>query len=182
MVLACTPKTRTRKKHFNDKSIRISIYSLEITYTIPSCLAPAMKIIIQEQDPADDHYAPYPRSPIIIQFCDSYPYFSLYDRKRFSFFNLPTTFPTACLTTPPAFSTSFLLCPIVTHTLNAGSFCQPNGLLCPFAGGSGTVLTRATRTPFARHYRRISISHPPESQRIANIPHRRYQPLRGPPP
>lgn len=60
------------------------------------------------------------------------------------------TFVTAWRITTPAFSVSFFVKPVVTHTFSAGWSCHP----CSFAvldGATGIPLRRVMRTPFARH-------------------------------
>jgi hypothetical protein len=57
----------------------------------------------------------------------------------------------ACLMMTPAFSVSFFVNPLVTHTLRAGTGAHPASRgLTPRP--SGKALSRVMRTPFARHY------------------------------
>jgi hypothetical protein len=67
-----------------------------------------------------------------------------------SFPILDTIFVTACLTIVPAFSVSFFVSPLVTHTLSAGWGCHPasRGLM---PRPRGKALRRVIKTLFARH-------------------------------
>ena len=66
------------------------------------------------------------------------------------YFRLLTILVMACLMMVPAFSVSFFVRPLVTHTLSAGVGCQPASRgFSPRPRGKD--LSRVMRTPFARH-------------------------------
>ena len=66
------------------------------------------------------------------------------------YFRRLTILVMACLIIVPAFSVSFFVRPLVTHTFSAGVGCQPASRgFSPRP--SGKDLSRVMRTPFARH-------------------------------
>lgn len=83
-------------------------------------------------------------------------------------FRLFITAVTACLITIPAFSVSFFVSPVVTHTFKAGCAAQSTSRgVAPRA--LGIDLRRVIRTPFAKAWIQELVSHNQYSQNCKSI-------------